>query len=402
MTLETLIPLYGGYSLAKGDRVVFVRGAIPGEVVEAEVVEKKRDYSIADATGVLRSSEDRVEPECEVFGLCGGCHYQYIRYERQVRIKEEIVLDCLRRIGRLDIRLDAPIYDDPRGYRRRAQFKVDDRGRVGFYRPLSHRVVEFSRCMLLCSEINHILNEIKSLELPRGIREVHVISGDTSVIDIRGREVPEDFLTGLMDIKGVSGIYVNGRHLTGEQRIGLLLNDLFYFVSSGAFFQSNWRLNCRLVSMVKEFVRNVSPERVLDLYAGGGNFSLPLSGVAKEVIATEEATASYQDALFNIEYNGVDNVRFKNRKVESLLVKKRIDLVITDPPRVGMSKDAIRKIVELEPEWIIYISCNPSTLARDLNRLSEAYSVESVRVVDMFAHTFHIESISILKRKKEA
>ena len=402
MTLETLIPLYGGYSLAKGERVVFVRGAIPGEVVEAEVVEKKRDYSIADATEILKSSQDRVEPRCEVFGLCGGCHYQYIRYERQVRMKEEIVLDCLRRIGKIDIQLDAALYDNPWGYRRRAQFKVDSRGRVGFYRPLSHNVVEFSRCMLLCSEINYIMNEIKSLELPEGVKELHVISGDTSVIDVRGRVVPEDFLTKLFNIKGVSGIYINGQHLMGEARIGLLLNDMFYFVSSGAFFQSNWELNCRLVKFVTEFVKNIAPERVLDLYAGGGNFTLPLSGVSGEVVAAEEASISYQDALFNIEYNGVDNVRFKNRKVESLLVKKQINLVVVDPPRIGMSKEAIKKIIELMPQWIIYISCNPSTLARDLGRLTDVYTVESVRVVDMFAQTFHIESISILRRKKEA
>ena len=401
VTLETLIPLYGGYSLAKGDRVVFVRGAIPGEVVEAEVVEKKRDYSIADATRILESSEDRVEPLCEVFGVCGGCHYQYINYERQVRIKEEIVLDCLRRIGKMEISLDAPLYDNPWGYRRRAQFKVDREGRLGFYRPLSHRVVEFSRCPLLCNEINEVMAALKSIGLPQGVREVHVISGDTAVLDLRGRELPEEYLSELLQIKGVSGIYLNGKHQRGEERIGLLLNDMFYFVSSGSFFQSNWRLNCRLVGLVRDFINNISPERVLDLYAGGGNFSLPLSRVATEVIASEESASSYRDALFNIEYNGVENVRFKNKRVESLLVKKRVDVVVTDPPRVGMTKEALEKVLQLMPEWILYISCNPSTLSRDLNRLSEAYSVESVRVVDMFAQTFHIETLSVLKRKKE-
>ncbi len=401
MTLETLIPLYGGYSLAKGDKAVFVRGAIPGEVVEAEVVEKKRDYSIADAIEILKSSEDRIEPECEVFGVCGGCHYQYIKYERQVRIKEEIVLDCLKRIGKIDIQLDAPLYDKHRGYRRRAQFKVDNKGALGFYRPLSHNVVEFSRCLLLCNEINEIMNEIKSCGLPEGVREIHVISGDTSVIDVRGRDVSAEFLAGLQNIKGVSGVYVNGKHLNGEQRVGLLLNDIFYFVSSGSFFQSNWRLNCKLVKIITDFIKNISPEVVLDLYAGGGNFALPVSGVVKEVIAAEESASSYQDALFNIEYNGIDNVKFRNKTVESLLVKKKVDVVITDPPRLGMSKEAIKKIIELMPQWIIYISCNPSTLARDLNRLSEVYSVESVRLVDMFAQTYHIEVLSVLKRKKE-
>ncbi|RMG70083.1 MAG: class I SAM-dependent RNA methyltransferase [Nitrospirae bacterium] len=401
MTLETLIPLYGGYSLAKGDGTVFVRGAIPGEVVQAEIVEKKRDYSIADAVEILQRSEDRTSPECPVFGLCGGCHYQYISYPRQVRIKEEILLDCLKRIGKLDLQLDAPLLGNPWYYRRRAQFKVSPQGRIGFYKPLSHQVVEFERCLLLQSEINDLIGQVRSMGIPQGVREIHVISGDTLAVDVRGRAVDRAFLRELLQIRNVSGVYLNGTVVEGEQRVCLMLRDIFYFVSCGSFFQSNWTLNNRLVQMVCDVVENLSPERVLDLYAGGGNFSLAVSGLVKEVVAAEENPSSFEDALFNIRYNEIENVKFKNRKVESLLVKKRVDMVIADPPRTGMTKEALKKTIELLPEWIIYISCNPSTLARDLNRLSSHYQVESVRLVDMFPQTYHIEAVSLLRKRGE-
>ncbi len=400
MTLEALIPLYGGYSLARAEGTVFVRGAIPGEVVEAEIIEKKKDYSIAEVQKIIRSSEDRVQPQCEVFGVCGGCQYQYIQYQRQIRIKEEVLLDCLRRIGKIEIHLDAPLYDSPWFYRRRAQFKVDRDGRIGFYRPMSHKVVEFSNCMLLCNELNHLLAELKSVKMPDGIKEIHAFSGDMILLDIKGQEVQETQLRPFLNLSNVAGVCLNGRSVFGDPRICLMLNYIFYFVSAGAFFQSNWRLNQRLVEFVLDYIKNISPERVLDLYAGGGNFSLPLAQVVKEVIAAEENPVSFQDALYNIEYNGIENVRFKNKRVESLVVKKAIDVVITDPPRVGMTKEALKKLIELSPHWIIYISCNPSTLARDLGRLSEHYQIESIRLVDMFAQTYHIESVSILRRKE--
>ncbi|NOX21074.1 MAG: class I SAM-dependent RNA methyltransferase [Nitrospirae bacterium] len=400
MTLETLIPLYGGFSLARAEGTIFVRGAIPGEVVEADIVEKKKDYSIAEVQKIIRSSEDRVQPDCDVFGVCGGCQYQYIRYQKQIKIKEDILLDCLRRIGKIEIHLDASLYDRPWFYRKRAQFKVDREGRVGFYRPMSHRVVEFSSCKLLCNELNNLLLKLKSVALPDGIREIHAFSGDTVILDIKGHDIQESQLEPFMKLSNVGGVCLNGKPVSGDSRICLMLDDIFYFVSAGAFFQSNWRLNQRLVKFVQDYIKNISPERVLDLYAGGGNFSLPLSKVVAEVIAAEENPVSFQDALYNIEFNDIKNVRFKNKRVESLVVKKAIDVVITDPPRVGMTKDALRKLLDLSPQWIIYVSCNPSTLARDLGRLSEHYQIESVRLVDMFAQTYHIESVSILKRRE--
>ncbi len=400
MILEALEPIYGGYSLARKDGVVFIDGAIPGEVVETEVVQKRKDYAVAVVKRVVQPSEDRVEPRCEVFRLCGGCHYQHISYERQLRIKEEVLRATLRRLGKLELQLDGTLSSEPYHYRLRAQLKVSPDGRIGFYRTMSHEVVEFQRCVLLDGRLNDVIASLRQVGVPPQVREIHLSAGDAVVAYVKVRQPldGEDLFRRFQEA-GVSGLYIEGQDQYGLERFCLPLEGIFYFLSAGTFFQSNWSLNKKMVGIVSETIKNIQPSRVVDLFSGAGNFSLAVSFYTKEVIAVEASKRAVLDGLYSCQFNGIENVRFISKAVEDAPGLRKAPFVIVDPPRVGLTRKARQRLLSMKPQWIVYVSCNPSTLARDLSYIAEMYEIESLRLMDMFAQTYHIESLCVLKLK---
>jgi len=401
MILEALEPIYGGYTLARKDGIVFIDGAIPGEVVETEIVQKRKDYAVAVVKKVLQASDDRVEPKCEVFQLCGGCHYQHISYNRQLRMKEDVLRNTLIRIGKIDTSLDSSIASEPYHYRLRAQLKVSPEGKIGFYRAMSHEVVEFKRCSLLDTKLNEIINSLRTFKLPNNIREIHLSVGDVAIAYIKTRaHVNGENIFKMFRDAGVSGVFIEGQGQYGIERLSLPLKGIFYFLSAGTFFQSNWVLNTKMVSIIKEFMNNVQPDKVLDLYAGAGNFSVSIADTISEAVAVEPEQKAVLDGIFTCQFNNIKNVRFINKPAEALTEIRKASIVIVDPPRTGLTKKAIQKILTIQPQWLVYISCNPSTLARDLARLQDRYEIESLRLIDMFAQTYHIESLTLLRLKQ--
>ncbi len=401
MRLEATIPLYGGYVLSRAEGVVFLKGAIPGETVEAEVTEKKRDYSIALVREIYEPSPNRVEPRCPLFGLCGGCHYQHISYGGQIRIKEAVLRDLLSRIGKLELPLDASFSSEPWNYRRRVRFKISPDGRAGFYKPLSHDVVVTDECLLLSPELNGTLKRINSLGLPEGVRELLIQSGDIITARVYGERYDRRKVQERLSASGVDGVIFDDGGKNKSVRSCLGLGGMYYCVTPGAFFQSNWGMNLMVVEQIREDLSRQRPSRVLDLYAGAGNFSLPLSKYTREVVAVEQSSLSVADGHYNLELNGIENVRYIKGSAEKARLRGTFDLLIVDPPRTGLTREVLKRVTSFRPDWIYYISCNPSTLARDLGRLSELYEVESIRLVDMFPQTYHIESLTKLRRRDE-
>lgn len=398
--LEASLPLYGGYVLSRADGVIFLKGAIPGEKVEAEITEKKRDYSLALVREVHEPSPHRVEPRCPAFGLCGGCHYQHVSYAGQLQMKESVLRDLLKRIGKIETPLDATLESSPWHYRKRVRFKVSKSGRLGFYRPLSHDVVEVDHCYLIDMSLNLILERLNGTRLPDGVNELLLQSGDLVVARVYGENYDQKEVEITLSSSGIAGVIFD-REGGAEVRSCFDLNGMYYCVTPGAFFQSNWELNRRVVSIIVNDIKNIAPGRVVDFYAGGGNFSIPISGVTGEVVAVEQSELSHLDAIYNMELNGIDNVKYIQAPVEKARLREGVDTVILDPPRTGISKPLLEKIRKIVPQWIYYVSCNPSTLARDLGRLSDMYEIESIRLIDMFPQTYHIESLVRLRRKEE-
>ena len=390
-------PVYGGYVIARDSGVIFIKGAIPDEVVEVSISEKKRDYSIGTVTNVIEPSPYRINPPCSVFGTCGGCHFQFISYERQVSMKEEILLDSVSRIGRLEAPLSPALTDRNYNYRYRGQFKISREGGIGFYREGTRDIVPVEECPLMIKEINQIVRELNNRKLS-GIKEIHISCGDAANALIKSKLVTED-IEKIMSGVGFSGIAFETGESTGRDYIRLDLNGLQYTVTPWSFFQAHWNLNKKVVELIINELQPLENKRVLDLYAGAGNFSLSLAAYASQVVAVEENRYAADDGQRNVKLNNIKNCRFINSSAERYRIQGKFDIVLLDPPRPGLHSDVARKIIDSSPGKIVYISCNPATLARDLRKFSERYNVDSLRMIDFFPNTYHVEALAFMSLK---
>ncbi len=407
-------PAYEGYTVARVDgKVVMLKGAIPGEVVEAEILQEKKDYSIAAAVRILEPSQARVEPPCPYFTACGqstacgGCQLQYASYPMQVRIKEEVLASSLRRIGKLELSLSEPLTGQPWNYRHRGKFQISG-GRAGYFMERSNRVVDIDRCLLMTEEINEAFIGAKNILKDTGARELHILKGDKNLALIKASSAENNWkrICGLLLGGGFAGVRVEAEgkrpQVFGSDKLTLGLDGLKYSVSAGSFFQADWNLNRALVRLVMESLAPLDGKTVLDLYSGAGNFALPVARLARRVAAVEESRSSVNDGRENARANGIENCEFVPSGVDRFKVRERFDVVIIDPPRAGISETCAGKILAVSPSVIVYVSCNPSTLARDLGRLRKDYEVESVRLVDFFPQTYHVEALAVLTRRRRS
>lgn len=401
--------VYGGYVISRDGKVVFIKGAVPGELVEVSIKERKKDYSIASVRNVIEPSPFRRMPPCNIFGICGGCHLQFIEYDKQVSIKEEILIDAMRRIAGMDVALEPSMTGKEFGYRQRAIFKVSPDGRIGFYKEGTREVVPVDRCLLMDEKINEALQALRDADL-RETREVRVISGDTVSLLIKGN-ISDSAIQDIMG-KGIAGVSFENGDSIGKDYVTLDLDGLKYTVNAWSFFQSNWLLNVAVVDKVLKRLAPVEGKKVLDLYAGAGNFSLPLALAAGEVVSIEENLHAVEDGLRNISLNGIKNCNFINASVEGIskggkrhkgierfFNETDFDVMIVDPPRPGLTADSLERLMDLSSEEIVYLSCNPATLARDIKKMKARYEIGSLRMIDFFPNTYHIEALAFLTLK---
>ncbi len=391
-------PVYGGYTLYKeeGRGVIFVKGALPEEVVDIVIEEEKKDYSVARIVEVVEPSEWRVKPLCEVYGICGGCQLQHADYNYQLNMKAEVLKETLKRIARLEVDIIPVRSLKPFNYRYRAQFKIGSSG-IGFYKEGSRELVPVNSCPLMKEEINNLIPFMSGLAHIRPLKEVHVLTnGKESLLYLKGINYNEALLSNLC-VNGLKGVAFENR-VYGQDFIELPLDNISYTISVRSFFQTNWELNRSLIKTLSETINN-RDIRLLDLYAGAGNFSIPLSLTVKEVIAVEENPPAFNDLKRNIEKNSIKNLKPVNSSIERFRPSGHYDVVIVDPPRPGLTDRALRTVLEADPVKLIYISCNPTTLARDIKKLLQRYELQQIEIFDFFPNTYHIESLAILQKR---
>ena len=399
MTVTTGSPVHGGYALARpeGMGVVFVRWALPGEVVSVRIVGRKRGYAFAETVEVLSPSPRRVDPPCEVFGECGGCQLQHADYPYQLEMKREILREAFRRIGKKDVAPEIAPPLGPFGYRHRGRFRVDGEA-VGFRALLSHRLVPVSRCPLMIDAINAVLPGLRGLDRFAKVSEVQVASdGVRASASFPG--VP--YGAGMVEhLSGRTGGVLSGARFEdcswGEERITLPLDGISYSVSPRSFFQANWRMNQAMVRRIGAILGESAGARLLDLYAGAGNFALPLAARVREVVAVEGEARSFKELLGNVRDNALRNVRVVRSSVETYRPEGRFDALVLDPPRAGLSGRALARVREIAAGTVLYVSCDPATLARDVRSLSDRYDLASLEMHDFFPNTHHVEALAVL------
>ncbi len=399
-------PAFGGLFISRHEgKVVMIKGALlSDETVEVTIDDEKKDYITASVRKIIEPSPHRIEPACKYVGACGGCHFQHIPYNLQIKIKEEILRDCLKRLGMIETDLSKPIINtSPWNYRLRGQFKVS-RGKAGFYKAHSREIVDIDNCPIMEKKIVVFFQKAKGLLKGINIKELHITAGESIIALIKAPELSKSvaqwsrLAAGFLNA-GFAGIFIEAKNKKllkfGAIYSVFHLAGLKYTISPMSFFQSNWKLNQQVVSFINNKLQPIKGKTVLDLYSGAGNFSMPVAAGA-EVTAVEENPFAIEDGRRNLEINNISNCRFICSTTDNFHSENRFDIVILDPPRPGLSGKVINRVLTLMPERIVYLSCNPSTFSRDLRRLASKYDIESIRMIDFFPQTYHIESLAFL------
>ncbi|MCD6322848.1 MAG: 23S rRNA (uracil(1939)-C(5))-methyltransferase RlmD [Clostridiales bacterium] len=406
------------------DFVVFIDGAITGEIVEILVVHRAKKYAIAEIYKIIETASERVEPFCRVYNSCGGCSLQHLRYDVQLKFKQNYVMDCLQRIGGFkQIKVSQTKgMKFPYHYRNKAQYPVAD-GKAGFYKRRSHKIVEHRVCAMQVDDVNEIMNFIKPM-LPEFIRHIIFRTGTEGIMMILvSRKAKLDLEQLIKDVTDRYGIVktvvlnINTKEtntVLGEQNIALYgtgkitdrMLGVEYTISPNSFYQINKEQTKYMYTKIGKLVDLTGNEIVFDLYCGIGSIGLYLAKKAKTVVGVESVPEAVEDAKENAKNNKIENIEFvlgKAENVSSELVEKhgKPDVVIVDPPRKGCEPELLKTILKMGPEKIIYVSCNPSTLARDLQILcaNGVYKPGKVQPIDMFPFTSHVETVTLLERK---
>jgi 23S rRNA (uracil1939-C5)-methyltransferase len=432
VTIERLVFQGNGLGHLPDGRVVFVPGSVPGDRLEVRICEARTDFAQADLVRVLDPSPSRVVPSCRYFGICGGCQWQQLTYAAQLDWKRQILQELLRRVGKLG---DLPTFPtlalgQPWGYRARAQFKVVGGARpcIGFHRRETNRVVDIEQCPLLTEQLNAVLRTLRGMRHPsfyqlfERLREVWVSAGTgTGEVLVSLFAHARDrgairllFHTLQAAVPGLTGVVLMGgdprqnSHPVDRHGQGMLHEQVGthrFQVDATAFFQVNGRAAERLTDLVVQASALGGSERVLDLYCGVGTFTVPLARRAREVVGAEANAAAAADAVANLRENDCRGAHVVPAQVEQALSglaeKGRWDLVVLDPPRQGVSRRLVEGMAAIGVPRLIYVSCDPSTLARDLALLTGAgYRCASLQPVDLFPQTFHLETVAVLDREK--
>lgn len=419
--IEKLIE--GGYGLARmNGQVIFVPFTLPGEEALVHPKENRKGFIQAEPVQILSPSPKRIPAPCELFKKCGGCQFQHIDPLYQAGLKTSIFKETLMRIGKIEPSPICNIILSPHSYhyRNRCQIRVEhQKGQnlLGYYAFRTHRLVPVENCPLLDPVLNETLYTLsKILRAPfniPGLRKIHIqLSPENHKIlvslFIAGKppypmeQLNEQFKQSL-PLAGCSVFSSLGREQFGENHLYYRLAGLTLKAQESTFVQVNWDLNKRLLETVLKYSEPLRNLTVLDLFSGMGNFSLPLAKAGAQVTGVDENPSSIQDAIENAKKNNISNCRFFTANLnqgipKNLSTRGQHHLLLLDPPRDGLSKNLIKKIIELSFPKIIYISCSSSTLARDLNLLLQNhYRLKTVQPFDFFPQTSHLETVSLLE-----
>jgi 23S rRNA (uracil1939-C5)-methyltransferase len=411
---------YGPYGVGRLDgKAVMIPDTAPGDKIVARLVESKERYAVGEVLRIIEPSPLRQTPPCAYAGRCGGCSWQHLQYETQLRAKEQSVADALRRIGKLsDFELKPIIAtQDPFHYRRRIRLQAGAPSGLGFFAAGSHSVVEIDSCLIADARLNAALaplrlwlgklnSAMEHLELVAGdeVNELVVVAQPTESFQASDESACERLVGENNSISGLIVLARAGRKVYGRTLITVKLqDDLTLQVDADVFTQVNADGNRQMIEQLLGAGNFHRQDRVLELYCGAGNFTLPLAQRVAEVTAVEGHRAAIASGELNAQRYRLENIRWQCADVPQALARlkrqrQRFSKIVLDPPRTG-AKGIEADLAALDAEMILYVSCNPTTLARDLANLAkQGYKLHSVQPIDFFPHTFHVESLAVMTR----
>jgi 23S rRNA (uracil1939-C5)-methyltransferase len=456
-SIEILTSGAEGQSIAKVDgKVIFVERAVPGDVVDLKITSDRRGWLVAEITQIIKPSENRVTPFCEHFNVCGGCKWQQMHVDQQRLYKQQQVNDAMQRIGKVEVEevLTIAAGIDTVAYRNKLEFTFSNKGylahfdannpdhfgvqALGYHVPgRFDKVFDANKCHLMREPANMIRNGVRDFckangfsfydlygqkGLMRNLMMRNTNTGQWMVVVVFGEDQPEQIQLLMQYIQSSFAeitslhycintkkndslydqdiIYYSGNHELTEK-----LGTLSFKIRPKSFFQTNSTQAEKLYEIAKEFAELTGTELVYDLYSGTGTIGLFVADKCAKVIGIEYIEDAVKDAYENAKMNHISHAEFyagdmvKVLNNDFIIQHGKPQVIITDPPRAGMHADVVAKILEIAPEKIVYISCNPATQARDLEMMKDQYHVRKIQPVDMFPHTHHVENVALLVRK---
>jgi len=435
-------------------KVVFVRNVVPGDIVDIRIKKDKKSYFEADVIKIKNYSNLRIEPFCKYVGICGGCAWQILKYEQQLKYKEQQVVDQFKRIGKIEINNILPIIPSPKiiEYRNKIEYsfsencwiskeeiesglKIERRG-AGFHVcEFFNRIVNIDKCYLQSEPSNIIRNAIRDYGIKNNLTFYNPIShkgllrsliirnsllGEIMIILVFGENNVNQISEILSFVKSnfpeITSIYyaintklndslndVDFIHYSGERYLKEKINGTLFYIGPKSFFQTNTHQTINLYNKIKEIVNLSGSEILYDLYCGIGTIGLYIANSVKKVIGIEIIPEAIDDAKLNSKVNNITNAYFFAGDVTEVLTNNFIktngfpEIIVLDPPRGGLHKKLINTILKIRPPKIVYVSCNPATQARDIDLLKNHYNIKFIQPFDMFPHTHHVENLVLLE-----
>ena len=380
------------------DKITFVPNTLPSEKVDIKITKQSKKYNEAKVINYLSKSKKRIDPVCPYFDVCGGCELLHSSYEDTLLFKKEKLESILSKYASIKTNIDIIPSDNTLNYRNKVTLKVID-GKYGYYASNTHNLIEIDKCYLASASINKFIKDINHLNINNGEVIIRSNYNDELLIWIKTTDKIKIDIEYLKSKHKIVGFVLNNKSINGDNKFIEIINNKLFQVSYDSFFQINRNICSKLFNLIEKEIEEDSI--ILDLYCGVGTLGINVAHKCNKVYGIEIIKNAILNCVTNAKINHLDNTYYLLGDVSKCLsqINDKIDTIIVDPPRAGLDDKTKNTIIKFKPNKIIYVSCDPMTLARDLKDLSKNYNVSRIVGLDMFPYTHHCESITILERR---
>lgn len=372
------------------NKPIYIKNAVSKDKLEVRITRVNKKYLQGEIVKIVKESEDRVKPLCPYFPKCGGCTFWNVNITKENEIKENYIKRLFP-----NVKVNTIIANNEINYRNKVTFHIHN-GKLGYYQKNSNNLVIIEECLILNKEINKIKKYLETLDLTK-VTEIMIRYSnnyDELLINFKGQL--KDY-NNLKKIKNIKSIYINNDLVYGNPTIKEKINNLEFLIGPNSFFQINTNMIANLYNYIKNFITPSSS--LLDLYCGTGTIGIYLNEYFEHILGIDIVKENIENAFLNKEINKIDNISFQHKDASSI-ENTYFDVVIVDPPRAGLGEKTKEHLLNINSKIIIYVSCNPNTLKKDIEKLKEKYQLVEITPVNMFPKTEHIECVSVLHRKK--
>ena len=378
------------------NKIIFISDAMIGEVVDVNIIKETNKYYEGEVIKYIKKSRDRVNVRCPYYKFCGGCNILHMNYDNQINYKKDKLKNILKKFSGLNLDIDVIKNKDVICYRNKIELKIQD-NRWGYYNSNTHYFVEIDKCLLAKDSINKVIQNKKYINVSNGKIIIRSNYNDEILLCIETKDKVDIDIDSLKNNIKLVGVVVNNKTYYGDNFFYEMINNKIFKVNYNSFFQINNYITKEMINVIND---NCSGKILLDLYCGVGFLGQVIDYEFDKIYGIELNRNSVIDAINNAKINKISNTYYMCGDSSKLIsnIKENIDTLIIDPPRSGLYKNMVNDVLNICSDKIIYVSCNPITLVRDINLLKEKYVVEKIYLLDMFSNTFHFESVCVLKK----